>query len=159
VADYRSRVRTRVQRGDTDAELLVLEPLLREFGAAKVAAAVSSLLRREQAPELVTPWPDVEAESLTRAVAGRAGEHRGARPAWSRVFIGAGRRDDVRPADLVGAITGEAGVAGAHVGKIEIRNGFSLVEIDSQVVDEVVRRLRGTTIRGRPVAVHLDREA
>jgi ATP-dependent RNA helicase DeaD len=73
------------------------------------------------------------------------------------VFIGAGNRDSVRVGDLVGAITGETGIAGAQIGKIEIRGGFSLVEIDSQVVDRVVTKLNGTTIRGREVTVKLDR--
>jgi ATP-dependent RNA helicase DeaD len=63
----------------------------------------------------------------------------------------------VRAADLVGAITGETGIAGAQIGKIEIRGSFSLVEVDSQVVDDVIRKLDGTGIRGRAVTVKRDR--
>ena len=170
---YRSQVRARMERGGTDAELLVLEPLLREFGTARVAAALSDLLRRSQGGDsAVRPWADVEAASRggdqrathsrspDRATGGPGGggsAHRGARGAWSRVFIGAGNRDSVRVGDLVGAITGETGIAGAQIGKIEIRGSFSLVEIDSQVVDQVVTKLNGTAIRGREVAVKLDR--
>jgi len=73
------------------------------------------------------------------------------------VFIGAGNRDSVRVGDLVGAITGETGIAGAQIGKIEIRGSFSLVEIESQVVDQVIEKLNGTAIRGREVTVKHDR--
>ena len=54
----------------------------------------------------------------------------------------------MRAGDLVGAIAGETGIAGGQIGKIEIRAQFSLVEIDSQVVDQVIRKLNGATIRG-----------
>jgi ATP-dependent RNA helicase DeaD len=169
---YRSVVRARIERGGTDAELLVLEPLVREFGTARVVAALSDLLRRSQgADAAVRPWADVEAASRggeQTASHSRAPErtardsagvsaHRGARGAWSRVFIGAGNRDAVKVGDLVGAITGETGIPGGQIGKIEIRGSFSLVEIDSQVVDQVIMKLNGTAIRGREVNVKLDR--
>ena len=171
---YRSVVRARADRGGTDAELLVLEPLLKEFGTARVAAALSDLLRRSGGGDSdVRPWADMEAASRGReqtrvahsqtpdrrpgpGSAGGSG-HRGARGAWSRVFIGAGDRDSVRVGDLVGAITGETGIAGAQIGKIEIRGSFSLVEIESQVVDQVIQKLNGSAIRGREVTVKLDR--
>lgn len=163
---YRSLVRARVERGDTDAELLVLQPLVEEFGTARVAAALSDLMRRSGGGDaVVRPWADVEAASrgeqpgTSAASADRAGSpaHRGARSSWSRVYIGAGDRDSVRAGDLVGAITGETGIAGAQIGKIEIRGSFSLVEIDSQVVDRVIEKLNGTPIRGREVSVKRDR--
>lgn len=162
---YRSIVRARIERGGTDAELLVLHPLVQEFGTARVAAALSDLLRRSGGGDsMVRPWPDVEAASRGAEKPSRgaetppaSGTHRGARGAWSRVFIGAGNRDSVRVGDLVGAITGETGIAGAQIGKIEIRGSFSLVEIDSQVVDRVIEKLNGTAIRGREVTVKHDR--
>lgn len=167
---YRSLVRERIERGGTDAELLVLEPLVREFGTARVAAALSDLLRRSPGGgPAVRPWADVEAasrgddrtartpRSSDRPAGGGGPAHRGARSSWSRVFIGAGNRDSVKAGDLVGAITGETGIAGAQIGKIEIRGSFSLVEIDSQVVDRVIEKLNGTAIRGREVAVKHDR--
>jgi len=172
---YRALVRARIEKGGTDAELLVLEPLVREFGTARVAAAVSDLFRRTGGGDsVIRPWADVEAASrgVDRGRAGTAdrattraskekpgadGTHRGARGAWTRVFIGAGNRDSVRVGDLVGAITGETGIAGGQIGKIEIRGSFSLVEIDSQVVDQVVDRLNGTAIKGRQVTVKQDR--
>ena len=46
-----------------------------------------------------------------------------------RLFIGAGRRAGIRPADLVGAITGETGVPARALGAIEIADTFSLVSV------------------------------
>lgn len=170
---YRALVRARIEKGGTDAELLVIEPLVREFGTTRVAAALSDLFRRSaEGSSEPRPWPDVEAASRrgeergvgsrthgSAAAAGRSGDrtHRGARGAWSRVFIGAGSRDSVGAGDLVGAITGETGIAGAQIGKIDIKGSFALVEIDSQVVDRVIEKLNGTAIRGREVVVKRDR--
>jgi ATP-dependent RNA helicase DeaD len=170
---YRALLRARIEKGGMDAELLVIDPLVREFGTTRVAAALSDLYRRtSDGTSEPRPWADVEAASRRgedrggprSRSAGRSGEgesdraHRGARAAWSRIFIGAGNRDSVRAGDLVGAITGETGIAGAQIGKIDIKGNFSLVEIDSQVVDRVIEKLNGTAIRGREVVVKRDRE-
>ena len=79
--------------------------------------------------------------------------------AWVRLYVGGGRRAGVRPADLVGAITAEAGVPGSVIGAIQIADSFSLVDVADEVVEQVVRALRTATIRGRTFAVRLDRDA
>ena len=78
--------------------------------------------------------------------------------AWVRLYIGGGRRAGMRPADLVGAITAEAGVPGSAIGAIQITDSFSLVDVADEVVEQVVRALRTATIRGRTFAVRLDRD-
>lgn len=158
VSRFRSRIRSEIVRHDESADMLLLEPLLEEFGAVRVAAALSSLLReRGESDAIVRPWADVEASSVHHA-APDAQPQKAVRKAWSRVYVGAGRRDDVRPGDLVGAITGESSAVGGQIGKIEIRGSFSLIDIDSQIVDEVIQALDGTSIKGRQAAVRLDRE-
>ena len=76
-----------------------------------------------------------------------------------RIHVGFGRKSGVRPADLVGAIANEAGIAGRDIGNIEMGNGFSLVEIPESVAQSVVEALTGTEIRGQRVNVRLDRSA
>ncbi len=165
---YRLRLREESEQGDILSELLVLEPLFEEIGAVRLAAVLSRLLRRRSdLPGIVRPWADVEEASTGepgRAVVKKSRPSRepdrvprGVRPAWTRLYFGVGSRDEVQPGDLVGAITGEAEIAGGQVGKIEIMGNFSLVDIDSQVADEVIARLDGATIRGRTVPVRRDR--
>ena len=76
---------------------------------------------------------------------------------YARLYIGAGREAGVRPQDLVGAITGEAGIAGRDVGAIEIAERFSLVEVPAPAADDVMAALRSSTIKGRRPTVRLDR--
>ena len=77
---------------------------------------------------------------------------------WARLWVGAGRSAGMRPQDLVGAITHEAGVPGHAVGAIRITEHFSLVDVAPGAAEDIMRALRGATIRGRTVAVRPDRE-
>jgi ATP-dependent RNA helicase DeaD len=173
VARLRERIRRRIEAFDDAAELLVLEPLLDEHGAARVAAALGALLRQREGAA-----PPEAAPSATSArAAGRPGAREGARaprerrprpgaarerepgvrPSWYRLYINVGSRDGVGPNDIVGAITGETGVVGAQIGQIEIRNSYTLVDVDSQVADDVMAGLRGASIKGREVVARPDR--
>lgn len=73
-----------------------------------------------------------------------------------RIYIAAGRRMGIRPADLVGAIANEAKVNPRGIGDIEIADGFSLIEMPAQDAPRVIEALRGATMRGRKVTVRLD---
>ncbi len=81
----------------------------------------------------------------------------GAGEAVARLFIGAGREAGIRPGDLVGAITGEAGINSRDLGAIEIADRFSLIDVPESRADEIVAALRSTTLRGRKVTVRRDR--
>jgi ATP-dependent RNA helicase DeaD len=75
----------------------------------------------------------------------------------ARLYVGAGRHAGVSPRDLVGAITGEAGITGREVGAIEIADRFSLVEVPEEVATRVIDALRGARIKGQKVTVRRDR--
>ncbi len=84
---------------------------------------------------------------------------RGGGPAaagWARLWVGGGRRAGLRPGDLVGAITHEAGVSGSDVGAIQIADGFALVDVRAEVADRIVVALGAATIRGQRVPVRRD---
>ncbi len=130
---------------DTAPYMLILEPLFERIDPAEVAAAATALFRRKAPapPAAEAPRPGQSAEPTP----------------WVRLFVGVGHRDDLRPGDLLGAITGEAGVEGAHVGRIDIRENFTLVDVAEPVARKVIRALNGTTIRGRSVRADFDRGA
>ena len=77
----------------------------------------------------------------------------------ARLWVGAGRQAGVRPADLVGAISGETGLKSAFIGAIEIADRFSLVEVPEEVADDVIEALAATKLRGQKVTVRRDRDA
>src|SRR5688572_8355856 len=125
--EFRETIRRALSDEDIDAQLLVIEPLLTEFSAVEVAAAVTALLRKRVS---------VESAPVTPAAAPS-----GAPPTLAKLFISVGTRDTISARELVGAITGEAGVAGDQIGKVEIRDTFSVVEVSSEVAERVIRSL------------------
>src|SRR5690606_34017149 len=137
---------------DIGAQLLVLQPLFERYSPAEVAAAASALLRRRPSAPAQAPVEAAEAPAVVRPRTAPS-----APPAFVRLFFGVGARDGVRPGDLVGAITGEANVTGDKVGRIEIRDNLSIVEVESDIADRVIRAVNGTTLKGRSVRVDYDR--
>jgi hypothetical protein len=65
-----------------------------------------------------------------------------------RLFLRVGRRDGVRPADMVGAIANEAGISGDQIGDIDLYDTFSFVEVPQESGQKVIAALNRTTIRG-----------
>ena len=163
---YRAELRSAIEGEDLSAQMLVLAPLFEEFTPAEVAAAASALLRsrRPQTPAPLAaqaPSPAAAAEAATIAPqAGRKREQAPAGPApvtWARLYVSIGSRDEIRPADIVGTLAGEANIPGSRIGKIEIRDSFSIVEVQADVADQVIRAVNGTTMKGRSIRVDYDR--
>jgi ATP-dependent RNA helicase DbpA len=74
-------------------------------------------------------------------------------PARTTLFFAAGRKDKLRPGDILGALTGEAGLRAEQVGLIEIHDRFSYVAIDRKMVEATLRKLRNGKIKGRRLRV------
>ena len=71
-----------------------------------------------------------------------------------QLHVSGGRRAGVRPGDLVGAITNEAGVPGSVVGAIQIGDDFALVDVQAPVAEAIAHALRGARVRGQKLTVH-----
>jgi ATP-independent RNA helicase DbpA len=69
--------------------------------------------------------------------------------------IAGGRRDKVRPGDLLGALTGEAGLPAEAIGKISITDYQSLVAVRRDLAPTAQQRLEQGKIKGRRFKVRL----
>lgn len=70
-------------------------------------------------------------------------------PQMVTLSIDAGRKTKVRAGDILGALTGEGGIAGADVGKIQISEQYSYVAVKRSVGSVVLKRLQEGKIKGR----------
>jgi ATP-dependent RNA helicase DeaD len=66
-----------------------------------------------------------------------------------------GRDHGVRPADLVGAIAGEAGISSREIGAIRLGPDASTVEVSGEVAADVAKVMKGKFIRGAKVDVRV----
>lgn len=69
--------------------------------------------------------------------------------------IAAGRKEKVRPGDILGALTGDGGIDGKAVGKIDVLDYAAYVAIERSVAKQAVTRLANGTIKGRKFKVKL----
>lgn len=178
----RASLRERLLAGDLDHTRVVVESLAREFDIMDIAAAAVHLVHAAAGGDgddrEIAAAPPPPARDKSSRPAGPRTEPReretgqrqretgprgqgGARsePAGelTRLFVGAGRRNGMRPADLVGAITGELGVQSKMIGAIEISENFSLVDVPESIADDVIDALRATSLRGSRVKVRRER--
>ena len=73
----------------------------------------------------------------------------GFKPDMITLQIDGGRKHKLRPGDILGALTGDAGLKGDDVGKIDIFSLHAYVAVKRGVVDEALVRLREGKIKGR----------
>jgi len=149
----RGELRETLASGAFARELLTLEPLLESYDGIEIAAATLRLLEQARFERDAARARAAEGRPANRAAP--LGEAAGA---MTRIFVNVGAMDNARPGDLVGAITNEAHITSAKLGKIDIRENHSLVEIASDVAESVVSKLTGSSIRGRRVVARIDQE-
>jgi len=76
-------------------------------------------------------------------------------PAMTTLCIGSGRKDKLRPGDILGALTGKQAVAGTDVGKIALFDTRAYVGIRRAVADKALQTLRQDKIKGRNFRVRV----
>jgi ATP-dependent RNA helicase DeaD len=180
----RAALRERILAGELDDVRVVVQSLAEEFDILDIAAAAVKLAHAAEAGDdaerdipVVAPPPERPREGPRDGPGGRprVAPREGPRDPKTvgrlrprpqvdpsagdvaRLFIGAGREAGIRPGDLVGAITGEAGINSRELGAIEIADRFSLIEVPESRAEEIIPALRATTLRGRKVPVRRDR--
>jgi ATP-dependent RNA helicase DeaD len=67
--------------------------------------------------------------------------------------IEVGHEHGVQPANIVGAIANEAGLDAAHIGHVDIRDAFSVVELPPGMPKDVFRELKKAWVCGRQLAI------
>ncbi len=73
--------------------------------------------------------------------------------AYVTLCIAGGRKEKVRPGDILGALTGEAGIDGKAVGKIDVTDYAAFVAVERQHAGEALQRLQDGKIKGRKFRV------
>jgi ATP-independent RNA helicase DbpA len=67
------------------------------------------------------------------------------------IQLDAGRKNKMRPGDLLGALTGDAGLAGSQIGKIDIFDMSSYVAIERVALRQAVNYFANGKVKGRNV--------
>lgn len=75
-----------------------------------------------------------------------------------RFRIQVGRRDGIKPGNIVGAIANEAGIEGEFIGPIKIMDGFSTVDLPEGMPRDIFEQLQQVRVAGKPMRISRDRD-
>jgi ATP-independent RNA helicase DbpA len=79
-------------------------------------------------------------------------------PPMVTLLILGGRKEKIRPGDVLGALTGEAGFSKEQIGKINVTDTSTYVAVERGIAKDALRKLSAGTIKGKKVKVHLLRD-
>lgn len=74
-------------------------------------------------------------------------------PPMSTLQMLGGRKDKIRPGDVLGALTGEAGFTREQVGKITVTDQSTYIAVDRSIARDAVRKLSAGKVKGKTVKV------
>ncbi|MGL4714011.1 MAG: helicase-related protein, partial [Shewanella sp.] len=72
-----------------------------------------------------------------------------AAPTMITLQIDGGKKEKLRPGDILGALTGENGIEGSLVGKIQVTDYRAYVAVNRQVAKKALNKLTGGRIKGK----------
>lgn len=70
-----------------------------------------------------------------------------------RYRIAVGRRHDVAPGNIVGAIANEAGIESQHIGRIDIQENHSTVDLPEGMPREILKKLKKVWVSGQQLQI------
>lgn len=139
-ARRRTQVTELLEAGLPAEGLLALAPLFERHDATLIAAALYQLAKVSAptaAPTLNAPAANV---------------------ATGTMWVSAGSADGIQPKDIVGALVNEIKLDRTMIGKVDVREKFTLVVLPAADVPRICEAFTGTTLRRKRVLARPDRE-
>ena len=162
LAAHLKQVPERIERGRLELYRELIGEFVTEHGMdpAELAAALGAMMVGDEGPG--TPSEEEEftqgklAEKDRQSDRGPRMEPAQTERGYTSYKVGVGHTHGARPPGIVGAITGEGGLTGKDVGKIQIFPNFSLVQIRGSLSSEQMERISRAKVGGRELRIGPD---
>ena len=147
-----------MQRVATELELT---PEQIALAALNLAIGPNGLLRKGD-DDWIQNTQRMDRDRGDRGDRGERRERRIDRPArapeedMQRYRVAVGHRDRVKPGNLVGAIAGETGLQGRSIGRIQIFDNHSLVDLPKGMPEDIFNSLRTLRVMNRELQITQD---
>ncbi|MGM0783705.1 MAG: DEAD/DEAH box helicase [Pseudomonadota bacterium] len=125
----------------------------------ELACAFARLARADEAPIGRLQAPRKERSERAPRDGKPARRDRGPSEGMTRYRVAVGHKDGVKPGQLVGALANEGGIEGNRIGRIDIRNAFSVVELPSSLPASILAKMARARVAGRPLEISEDNGA
>ncbi|MGB8712244.1 MAG: DEAD/DEAH box helicase [Onishia taeanensis] len=154
---FHQRVVGTLTAGSDEQRALVERMVAEGHDPVELACAFAAMARADEAPigRLQAP-KDRNNDRAARD--GNKPKRRDSAPreGMTRYRVAVGHKDGVKPGQLVGALANEGGIEGARIGRIDIRNAFSVVELPSSLPASILSKMARAKVGGRPLEISED---
>jgi len=75
-----------------------------------------------------------------------------------RFHVNLGKKQGIRPGDILGAVAGECDIPGGDIGAIEVLENYSFFNVAKEHRDAILHRMEGAQIKGKDVTLELSKE-
>ena len=158
---FHHRVVAALTKGAEEQRALVERLVEEGHDAVELACAFAAMARADEAPigRLQAPRKEKPTRDGAPGKPGGARRERSSAPSegMTRYRVSVGHKDGVKPGQLVGALANEGGIEGARIGRIDIRNAFSVVELPSGLPSTILAKMARARVAGRPLEISEDR--
>ncbi|SEN71594.1 DEAD/DEAH box helicase [Vreelandella aquamarina] len=158
---FHHRVVAALTKGAEEQRALVERLVEEGHDAVDLACAFAAMARADEAPigRLQAPRKERAPRDGAPGKPGGARRERSSAPSegMTRYRVSVGHKDGVKPGQLVGALANEGGIEGARIGRIDIRNAFSVVELPSGLPSTILAKMARARVAGRPLEISEDR--
>ena len=72
-----------------------------------------------------------------------------------KLFLNVGKKDNIKVKDIIGSISANTAVSGSDIGKINILDNFTFMEIKGAFAHEILTSMKGKKIKGRDVNIEI----
>jgi ATP-dependent RNA helicase DeaD len=135
--NFLEKIKRIINNEKLDKEVHMVEKMMEEdYSSVETAAALLRIVMEKpsNSPQKTEEFGDT-----------------GAGPGQVRFFINIGRKDKAKARDIIKAIADRTGLSSSSIGKIDVFDKFSFVEIPEASASEVISTMRGARIKGRSV--------
>ncbi len=149
-----------------------------QMKAEKIMDKISTIIEEEDLREMINfiekqinesdvTAMDIAAAFLKKELGGlepaQSGDHygsgdynfgnTGAETGMVRLFLNIGKKQKVKPGDILGAVAGESGISGDLVGTIDMYDKFTFVEVPQEYGNKVLAAMRKAKIKGNDINI------
>ncbi len=160
IASFKQKITDTIANSDTSFYLQLLEKYQQENDASVLEIAAALALQGQGKEPLLLTEPKERPRREDRQPRDRQERSSGRRngglrqeEGMERYRLAVGRSHGVRPEHIVGAIANKANITSRHIGRIDIRDDYSTVDLPEGMPSHVLHTLKNLRVAGRPLLI------
>ncbi|QEM82485.1 DEAD/DEAH box helicase [Halomonas binhaiensis] len=158
---FHQRVVATLTKGAEEQKALIERLVEEGYDPVELATVFAAMARADEPPigRLQAPRRERNERSdrNDRERSSRRRDDRAPREGMTRYRVSVGHKDGVKPGQLVGALANEGGIEGSRIGRIDIRNAFSVVELPNSLPASILTKMARARVAGRALEISEDR--